>query len=175
MPETSSVSETEIHYKLYNLYHIIICNLIYIILSNHRPTAALYLAPYSYSVYSNYEEGARDVNNIWISDIITIYNYSGVSTMSEIRRRFRVHDEQDTDHKERDKVIWPWFWVMNGKHDRLPSIEKNQSPQDSLAKDVEYIAKMALNSAKEWIWKMSLRLHWNLKTFHFQFLAGNAS
>jgi len=40
---------------------------------------------------------------------------------------------------------------MNGKHDRLPSIEKNQSPQDSLAKDVEYIAKMALNSAKEWI------------------------
>ena len=24
--------------------------------------------------------------------------------MSEIRRRFRVHDEQDTDHKERDKV-----------------------------------------------------------------------
>ena len=27
---------------------------------------------------------------------------SGVSTMNEIRRRFRVHDEQDTDHKEWD-------------------------------------------------------------------------
>ena len=51
-----------------------------------------------------YGEGARDVNNNLVSHIQTIYNYSGVSTMSEIRRRFRVHDEQDTDHKERDKV-----------------------------------------------------------------------
>ena len=33
------------------------------------------------------------------------YNYSGVSTMNEIRRRFRVHDEQDTDHKEWDFIL----------------------------------------------------------------------
>ena len=31
----------------------------------------------------------------------------------------------------------------------------DRSLKDSLAKDVEYIAQMALNSAKEWIWKMS--------------------
>ena len=30
---------------------------------------------------------------------------SGVSTMNEIRRRFRVHDEQDTDHKEWDFIF----------------------------------------------------------------------
>ena len=30
---------------------------------------------------------------------------SGVSTMNEIRRRFRVHDEQDTDHKEWDFIL----------------------------------------------------------------------
>ena len=35
---------------------------------------------------------------------INQYN-SGVSTMNEIRRRFRVHDEQDTDHKEWDFIL----------------------------------------------------------------------
>ena len=94
MSKTSSVSSLKF-------------NLIY---SNHWDpntadiSGALFILSLSI-LNSQYEEGARDVINILVADIILIYNYSDVSTMSKIRRRFRVHDEQDTDHKERDKVI----------------------------------------------------------------------
>ena len=40
---------------------------------------------------------------------------SGVSTMNEIRRRFRVHDEQDTDHKE-------WDFILNIEQAMLHSL-----------------------------------------------------
>ena len=44
------------------------------------------------------------VSKTEIQYIINQYD-SGVSTMNEIRRRFRVHDEQDTDHKEWDFIL----------------------------------------------------------------------
>ena len=45
---------------------------------------------------------------------INQYN-SGVSTMNEIRRRFRVQDEQDTDHKE-------WDFILNRERTMLHSL-----------------------------------------------------
>ena len=54
------------------------------------------------------------VSKTEIQYIINQYD-SGVSTMNEIRRRFRVHDEQDTDHKE-------WDFILNIERAMLHSL-----------------------------------------------------